>query len=72
MAWNAVGTLAEITKRVQPPHACYLELVELDLHGLDLGSEARCSCGQMYRLQDDQRDGLYWQRTGDKQGRAGC
>jgi|GEM_PF-2438662 len=61
MGWNAVGTLAEITKRVST-HVCYLELAELDLHGLGLGSEARCSCGQMYRLRDDQRDGLYWQR----------
>jgi len=62
--------MAEILYEVPFPHGCYMELNTLK--ELWIGSVVRCSCGQVYRREDDQR-GAYWGKImvwpNDKQNR---
>ena len=36
---------------------------EVELGGLNVGSQVECDCGVAYTKQDSQRDGVYWART---------
>jgi len=54
--------LMEIIKAVKR-HDCYEELPPAQAtDDLWYGSEVRCSCGQDFMLEEDQRDGDYWLR----------
>jgi len=53
--------MAKIIKEVLRPHPCHVELAQqVELANLWVGSQVQCSCGQMFRRADDQRDGLHW------------
>jgi len=58
----------QVIKRVPPTCNCYDRVcafaAEETAAGrlLAVGSQVQCDCGRVYQFQDDQRDGLYWQR----------
>lgn len=57
--------MAEILKSVQKPHECLTEIwedVESKTPERDLwfGSEVLCSCGQRYRKEQDDSQGILW------------
>ncbi len=68
--------MVELIREVFAPHPCSQELDVMELQryhsGLQqlwVGSIVRCTCGQLYRREDDQREGLFWKRiAGDDMG----
>lgn len=52
--------MAKVIRRVERAHPCHTELAELDTRALECGSVAECSCGRLYTLRENQRDGMYW------------
>jgi hypothetical protein len=56
----------KVLRRVGPPCNCQAKCLALAQDQkaigtpLYVGSEIRCDCGSLFRLYDDQRDGMYW------------
>lgn len=56
--------MAEIVKLVPKPHPCEAEIQTTigDPETLGLGTVVECSCGQQFKLEENQREGRYWSR----------
>jgi len=57
--------MAKIVKLVRPQHNCRPELdaefaALVAAREIGVGTIVECSCGQQFRLQESQRDGLGW------------